>query len=88
MDGLFNLVCTFYVNKNDYFFFAGYELACIQCTSPIRRVSHNRDHPCLDGTLISAPCPPPFNESVSGFKNCVSALYRLGKGRNGGKKNN
>ncbi len=77
------LVSILYVNKDTFLgiidlVFTGFELACIQCTSPIRRVSQNWDHSCLDGTLAPVPCAQPINESIPSFKTCVSALYTLG----------
>ncbi|CAF1581067.1 unnamed protein product [Adineta steineri] len=55
-----------------------YQLECVQCTSPVRRVTQNWDHSCLDGTLTSVPCQEPPNESNSSFRQCVSAAYRIG----------
>jgi hypothetical protein len=68
------------------FFLVGFQLACIQCTSPIRRVSQIREHSCLDGTLPPLPCGQRINQSKLVFPNCVSALYRLASKGNGGNK--
>jgi hypothetical protein len=68
------------------FFLVGFQLACIQCSSPIRRVSQIREHPCLDGTLTPVPCEQRINQSKLPFQNCVSALYRLALHGNGGNK--
>ncbi|CAF1255823.1 unnamed protein product [Rotaria sordida] len=56
-----------------------YQIECLQCTSPIRRSSHNWDHSCLDGTLLPLPCEGSIDISASTFKQCVSSLYRLGQ---------
>ncbi|UJR26739.1 hypothetical protein I4U23_008054 [Adineta vaga] len=60
------------------------ELECLQCTSPIRRVSRDWDHSCLDGTLMPVACPQLINKTESPFEQCVSAVHRLGRGRNSG----
>ncbi|CAF2641147.1 unnamed protein product [Rotaria sp. Silwood2] len=62
-----------------------YQIECLQCTSPIRRTSTSRDHPCLDGTLSPLPCEESNNASVSTFIQCVSALYRIGQRGSAGK---
>ncbi len=85
MDGLFKLVSILYVKKKThfygfFFFLVAFELACIQCTSPLRRVPQMRDHSCLDGTLAPVPCAQSIHASKN-YKNCISVLY------NGGKKN-
>lgn len=36
------------------------------------------DHSCLDGTLAPVICEQSINGTKSPFKNCVSALYRIG----------
>ncbi len=72
--------------KNSWFF-GGLELSCIQCTSPIRRISQNWDHSCLDASLVPIPCELSSNASKSTFINCASALYRLGYKGSKGKKN-
>lgn len=64
-------------------FFLGYQLACIQCTSPVRRISQLSDHSCLDGTLQPLLCEQIINGSKLIFKNCVSAIYKLGLNGNG-----
>ncbi|CAF1073324.1 unnamed protein product [Adineta steineri] len=62
-----------------------FELACIQCTSPIRRVAQNWDHSCLDGTLAPEPCEQPINDTRGTFINCASALFKVGLNGNRGK---
>ncbi|CAF0768808.1 unnamed protein product [Adineta ricciae] len=69
-----------------WFICPSFELSCIQCTSPVERITQNWDHSCLDGTLASVACKKPNNESSEPFLNCVSALYRIGLNTNGGKK--
>ena len=64
----------------------GLELSCIQCTSPVERITQNWDHSCLDGTLPAVPCEQSNNDSSKAYQNCVSALYRIGLSANGGKK--
>ncbi|CAF1463500.1 unnamed protein product [Rotaria sp. Silwood1] len=70
-----------------WFIQASFELSCIQCTSPIRRISQNLNYSCLDGTLPPLPCILPANKSNTTFKACMSSLYRIERRKNGGKKN-
>ncbi len=77
MDGLSDIVNTFYTKKIKSFLFIGYQLACIQCTSPTRSPSENWDYSCLDGTLTPVLCEQTINGSKVPYKNCISALYRL-----------
>jgi len=86
------VVSILYINKDTFLWildlvFTGFELACIQCTSPIQRVSQSWDHSCLDGTLSPVPCVQPMNESIAPFKTCASALYALGSKPKRGEQN-
>ena len=86
-DGLFELVSSPQTEKEDTVdanLFVGFQLECIQCTSPIRRVSHNWNYACLYGTLLPLPCQH-GNESKATFNTCMSNLYTLGTQGNGGK---
>lgn len=72
--------------KFDLFFYKGYQLDCLQCTSPIRRFSQSWDHSCLEGTLAALPCDKLTSTSESNYTQCVSALYRVGQRGIAGKK--
>ncbi|CAF1093974.1 unnamed protein product [Adineta ricciae] len=61
-----------------------FQLECLQCTSPIRRVSRDWDHSCLDGTLMPVDCPLPLNKTETPFTQCVSAVHRLGNRQGSG----
>ena len=36
---------------------SGFQLDCLQCTSPTISVNSNETHSCVDGTLAPVPCP-------------------------------
>ncbi|CAF0732407.1 unnamed protein product [Adineta ricciae] len=61
-----------------------FQLECLQCTSPIRRVSRDWDHSCLDGTLTPVNCSQPLNKTEPPFMQCVSAVHRLGNRQGSG----
>lgn len=75
-----------YEIQSNFFFFLGLELACIQCTSPIRNLSPMWDHSCLEGTLEPVLCEHSSNRTQQPFQNCLSALYKLSIKGGGGKK--